>query len=189
VSTEVNKVTCYYGDDSVIGESAITSDGRFSMILPTTNIGLVNLSNELPKGVTVSDSTSLYLPANLEVFKGTNYVGELRKCNFTGAIDSLYQKVGNTYSALIYSEKSVTVKGTYTYNSGSVEYYNFSLAKGWNEIGFKLTARSTNTSGNAIYTVSFTNDIPADLQWRYFKESSSSVKPQNSKKTLLSGIF
>jgi hypothetical protein len=181
VSGEINNIECHDGSNGGIsGKSTISSKGKFSMTLSIDNMNLDTWSREkIPAGVTVSDPNALYGAIYLGAYKDATELGTVEKSNSQVEQGDEPNDLGDAFSKFVYSNKLVTIKGT---NSDDDLYnYNFTLKKGWNEIVFKVTAQSTNSSGNVVRTISITNDIPSDLKWKYFKYHSYNVRSNVSR--------
>jgi len=160
-----------------IGRSGVANNNKFSMSLSIPNLSLGRIGSGFG-GVTISDTTALGNSiTNIYLYKGRNQVGQLIKCNYTSV--SL-RKLGMTYSRFTYVDRVTTIKGAHTqlgrygiygYVDTLKYVYNVTLKKGWNEMVYKIE-KMENTKMGVTTTRSVTNDIPSDLQLRYFPNNT-----------------
>ena len=165
--------TIYAYDYSAFGARAkVTSVGKFSMVLPipvkVRKIGTM-------KGLSVSDTTALIGDLDLRVFKSGRNTGYLQRCNFMS--DSV-EYAGMVNSMFMYSDRPFTVKGTQRseYSDYGKEYistyeYNLTFKKGWNELVSRIDSY-TQSSDTIVLKMLGTNNIPSDIKWVFFDESS-----------------
>jgi len=178
VSGEVTTVKSFqsdYSDNGVLSTSPISSDGKFSIVLSGDKLTLKEVSETVPQGVELSDTTASIGSNRFEVYKDADELSELIKCNYTNPNE---ESVGMAYSSFIYSDKPFTIKGAETNDSSNEVYiynYNCILKKGWNEIVSKITTYTKTTTGY-IETTSVTTDLSSDLKWRYFNTGSSTIR-------------
>jgi hypothetical protein len=159
-----------------VGSGKVSTKGDFSIGLTVMQL----IWERKLSGVIMSDTTAMVAPVqNINSFLNSNPTGELIKCNYT---NNSVTKVGMAYSTFIYINKSLTMNGTHvdtttdgvkteTYNT----FYNMTFTIGWNEVVTKITAYSS-TSNCETLSVSLTNNITSDLQWRYFKSDYSNIR-------------
>ena len=195
-SVAIDSVKVFVFDNSSFGSSSVTTTGEFSMTLSIPKLSTIGNG---PEGTIVSDTTALGNSiSNIYLYKNRKSIGELIRCNFTS--DSL-KTLGMSYSRFLYVDRITTIKGTqtlegrYSMSLGYVDtlkyVFNATLNKGWNELVFKIE-KMENTTHGITTTWSLTNNIPSDLQWRYFKSSIYSRVKQKAKgqKELVSlGLF
>ncbi|MDD4992324.1 MAG: hypothetical protein PHR83_08840 [Paludibacter sp.] len=183
-SAAIDSVKVFDYDNSSFGNSSVTTEGKFSMILSIPKLSTIGNG---PEGTTVSDTNALGNSIfNIYLYKNRKITGELIRCNFTS--DSL-KTLGMSYSRFLYVDRTTTIKGVQTLlgrwvMSGYVDtlkyVFNATLNKGWNELVFKIE-KLENTKMGVTTTWSLTNNIPSDLQWRYFKSSIYSGVKQKAK--------
>ncbi len=159
-----------------VGSGKVSPKGEFSIGLTVMQL----IWERKLSGVIMSDTTAFVAPVqNINSFLNSNPNGELIKCNYT---NDTISKVGMAYSTYIYLNKPLTMNGTHveTTTDGvktetSSTFYNVAFTIGWNEVVTKITAYSSTSTGETL-SVSLTNNITSDLQWRYFKSDYSNIR-------------
>jgi hypothetical protein len=153
-----------------VGTGKVTSAGDFSIKLSVPILFKVGTLS----GVTLSDSTAKLGIVSIYSFLNLFTNGVLSKCNYT--VDSL-NKAGISSSIFLYSDKTLTIKGTHKETVSSVSntqtanytvIYDVMIKKGWNELVEKVISNIQTTNSKTL-SESLTNVITDDLQWHYFK--------------------
>jgi len=169
-----------FGDDNLLGKSAVSTAGNFSLALTTPILRKIGTP---PSGVVVSDTTAMVTSVyNIQAFKSGIFTGHVYKSNSITSSLSSNVKAGVSSSLLMYSDRAFTINGqevhTSTNNgitSNSKLNYSITFKKGWNEIMLKVDTYST-TSTTSTVVETYSNTITADLQWRYFPSNASYVR-------------
>lgn len=167
-SNRIDSLKVYTDDDVVLGKGAVSSDGKFSLVL--TNPILYKISTR-SNGLVVSDTSAMIRTIGVFLtYKSRKFSGNINKINF---YDSDSVNAGKSFSKIIYSDRTFTIKGTIihsdiysSYDSNQKTNYNVIFKKGWNEIVLKIDSFSA-TSKNLTVVQSLSNNITTDLQWRY----------------------
>ena len=166
-------------DSLILGKSAVSSNGKFSLVLPKPILGKMESKIGIfPRGVVVSDTTAMvgYVDG-FDAYKGGIIIGSINKRNYN-LIDST--KVVISDSQLMYSDRTFTIKGTEIYKniydgitSNDTSNYNITFKKGWNEITWVENYSKTPTTITIIETNS--NTVTSDMQWKYIPNSAIST--------------
>lgn len=165
---EFNSLQVYYdGDDKVIAEGSVSSNGEFSIPLPAPS-NLVNITDFLypgfdgeisDKGAFVSsDDFSFWI----EAYKGNDYVGYVFKGN--SDIFEDWSDPPFSVSLFIYSDRKTTVKSQYISDKNLINY-DFTLYKGWNELVWKVISYNSRTA-------LISDVITDDMKWKYSNEEN-----------------
>lgn len=174
-STEFDSVKVYGDNKYFIGQSSITTAGKFSIPL-----FIPILSKFVPMQGVVESDTSALIGGSSEfcAYKKSLAIGFLVKCNYMH-YDSINSS-GASCSYFIYANKEITIKGKNVYfGNGVLEgttenitmLFDLTLKKGWNEVVVK-TDLFSETVDCLTVSRSYTNLITPDLQWRYFPYSN-----------------
>lgn len=181
-ATAIDSIITYgYLNTSSIGKCKVSTEGKFTMSLPTPKLERIG---SVP-GLTISDTTALTamqegIYTNIHGF----VTGEIMKCNYTTNTET---NVGAAFSEFIYMDRPITIKGSENltlkndmFTINETLNYNVILKKGWNEIVTKIDASALNFAGGTI-TMSATNTRTDDLQWKFFQTASYSGVKQQAK--------
>ena len=155
----IQAVTYSDGNQSIIGECSVSTNGKFAINL-STPVGGTAICGVPGGNFVISDITVVYSMHRFNVYKNNSVIGSLWMSNFThGIIFSTYAD-GDAIAALIYVDKPGTMKGTNTYDKYS-EICDITVVKGWNKVAYKYE--------NSIRTYSTT--IPSGLKWQYISDT------------------
>jgi hypothetical protein len=156
---EIDQLGIYFDSEDAPRTFAVKVDGTFDLTLPAvTDADLMLLSERMSKGITVTPDDVKYLPIDaISAFKNGKPAGTVLKSKLTAAsvVELRY----------IYADKAATITGTITEESGN-NTFNMKLKAGWNTI----TVEEEFSEGTRTTT---TGNIPADLQWTYYKSNAS----------------
>ena len=155
--------------DSVIGKTAVLSNGKFTLIMTIPTGSKVQKMT----GVVISDSTALLGTGQIYAYKNHLPIGSVTKCNFTHN-PSATPTVGDGYVMLVYSTKPCSLKGSLIESTVTTSY-DMNLKSGWNQVLYKLTEYTISSSATKE-TYTYTTSIPTDLKWRYFSFQSQKIK-------------
>lgn len=162
-SNRIDSIKVYSDIENLIGKGAVSSDGKFSVVLNTpATAPVLSKIGYVHSGVIISDITamigSIY---EVQVFKSMMYKGKIYKSNYN-AYDSI--KSGQSIIQFLYSDRNFTIKGTETNTDSNNSNWNLTFKKGWNEIVMKIDLYSTTST----IVETFSSTITSDLQWNYF---------------------
>lgn len=197
-SFDAKKIRCSGPGCENIGIGTISNSGSFAFSMASPGEDCLKKIN-MGEGFSgnISDTTALIALYALEAL-GSSYglpVYELLRTNCLQVGD--LQKVGTAYSILIYSNKTVSVSGNNTiteesideqYSIVNIQYCNFKLKKGWNELVYKTTKRIITTYSYREET-SLTDTITNDLKWRLMRYPDNGYQyDQNLKSTSMHSL-
>jgi len=171
VTGSIDSLKCCANDsiDSIIGKTAVLSNGKFTLILTAPTGSKVKKMT----GVVISDSTAQWGTGKIYAFKSHLPIGSVTKCNFTHN-SSATPTVGDGYVMLVYSTKPFSLKGSLVKDTVTTTY-DMNLKSGWNQVLYKLTEYTISATGRKL-TYTNTTSIPTDLKWRYFSFQSQKIK-------------
>ncbi len=112
------------------------------------------MDDEEYEAVQISDPEVRLANTDIEGYRNNSYIGDIFLYNETSSQD--------VYVSYYYSDGSLTVKGTYTYEDYGEVYsyvYNVSIGKGWNRIAF------INSWNGDNYKCEITTSIPGGVSW------------------------
>lgn len=155
--------------DSVIGKTAVLSNGKFTLIMGIPTGSKVQKLT----GVVVSDSTALIGTGQIYAYKNHLPIGSVTKCNFIHSLTAT-PTVGDGYVMLVYSTKTCSLKGSLVKDTLTTNY-DMNLKSGWNQVLYKLT-EYTISSSSKKQTYTYSTSIPSDLKWRYFSSQTQKIK-------------
>jgi hypothetical protein len=174
--------------------SAVYTNGGFELDLPAAleDKFLSLLSNGAPSSITISDKTvkttafeSIYASKSGKDV-GSFELMSVDPSSFSFETEEDILKIIDILSKGIYSvefvyaDKPVTIHGSYVDKNGDIlgdfegevkTTYNASLAKGWNILVAKTTAKIDLTKGTVTGTVDITSSQPSGLKWYYIEDS------------------
>ena len=164
-----------YDNNSLIGKSAVSSAGKFSVTLTTSFLHKIGNNYD---GLIISDTTAIVADVfDFKPYKGGVYAGYVSKDN--SSINGS-AKVDQSTSLFMYSDRTFTIKGTEIHvntNNGFTYKininYSVTFKKGWNEFVCKTSYSTTSTTTTVVET--YSNTITSDLQWRYVPSPAFSV--------------
>jgi hypothetical protein len=138
--------------------NSVYSDGKFTLKLPSINDTLLDtiFMNDIPAGVTVSDSVAMVVDAYIDAYKSGKKSG------------AFYHGTTEWTSWLIYSNKDVTITGSATRDDKDTKKYNASLEKGWNIVYQKDVNKADGKRESEI-----TTQMPDSAKWHYRAPSNN----------------
>ncbi|MFM2291999.1 MAG: hypothetical protein RIS29_1812 [Bacteroidota bacterium] len=165
------------------GSAKIATDGKFSISLKTLPKLLAISSME---GVSISDTAALTGTVQLNSSVDDGRTGYIVRCNYTNPTKVTS---GMAASIFVYSDRAVTIKGTYSdiykdrgITNNETIVYNVKLQKGWNEVVRKVDEKSS-TSTTYTFKGTVTSTIPADFKWVYLNSSNGPFTVKQQAKT------
>lgn len=157
----IDKIKCVnLREGELLGESQVTSTGKFSMTLTTPDFDEIGVYEDYD----ISDPTAKTGSGIIYAYKNNTKIGSLYRSKIK--IDRSNLSVGDVYTEYIHSDKPVTIKGSSTV-LGITVIFDVDIKKGWNEYGVEIIE---NNSSNI--TIKCTSKIPSGLKWEFYPTSS-----------------
>ena len=185
VTNEIDKIKGYfYGNTyydkggGMIAAEAPVSNGQFSITLkaPTAEY-LEDIAYDIPSTLTISDPNAKWGDIDFEGYKNEEYVSSIHMYPANLSEETEYE--------LMYVDRDVTIKGSFTEEGYDDEYYtkggdtytvtvDLKLKKGLNVTMYKETKTgatiTTSNTSNAVWGVRIYPSYDDDRNWDYPEE-------------------
>ncbi len=156
-------VVAFDEEDTELARDEIESRA-FSLVLPPIEASsLFPITDDLPDGLTVSDSEANIQLATLEIDDSLGT--ELFYGTYASSFDDEIVTINQTLEQYLYADRPVTVTGEVTEDGGDFTY-DLELAQGWNRVRFAIETEvsivTEEGSGGGSVT---TEPMPDEAQW------------------------